>query len=135
MREHHSAGAVIVIAGRVLALRRGDREEWVLPKGHIEPGERPDEAARREAREETGLDVRVVAPVGTTEFTYRLRGRANHKVIDWFLAERVGGEIDPEPMFSEWRLLDGPAARSRLSHPEDIELVSRALEAAVEAGL
>jgi 8-oxo-dGTP pyrophosphatase MutT (NUDIX family) len=131
MKEHHSAGAVIVIDGRVLILRRVDRDEWVLPKGHLEPGERPEDAARREAREETGLDVRLVAAAGSTEFSFRLRGRANHKVVDWFVAEPIGGEIRLEPLFSEWQLLDERAARERLSHAEDAELVSRAMAIAM----
>ncbi len=130
MKEHHSAGAVIVVDGRVLVLRRSDRDEWVLPKGHLEPGERPEDAALREAREETGLDVRLLAPLGSTEFKYRTGRRANHKVVDWFAAEPVAGEIRLEALFAEWLLLDEPAARARLSHREDLDLVSRALAAA-----
>ena len=132
MREHHSAGAIIVMDGRVLVLRRSDRDEWVLPKGHLELGERSEDAALREAREETGLEVRLVAPLGSTEFKFRMGRRAHHKVVDWFAAERVGGEIHLEPLFAEWRLLDERAARAHLSHPEDLELVTRAV--AVVAG-
>ncbi len=129
MKEHHSAGTVIVDDGRVLVLRRTDRDEWVLPKGHLEPGERPEDAALREAREETGLEVRLVAPLGSTEFKYRMGRRAHHKVVDWFAAERIAGEIRLEPLFAEWQLLDEGAARARLSHREDLELVSRAVAA------
>jgi 8-oxo-dGTP diphosphatase len=54
------AVAVIVIDGRVLLVhRRADdgAPPWVLPGGKIKPGERAGEAAVREAREETGLEV------------------------------------------------------------------------------
>lgn len=40
-----------------------DRDQWVLPKGHIERGEHPREAAVREVREETGYWARIVAPM------------------------------------------------------------------------
>jgi len=56
-----AAAAVCVVArGRVLLVRRGaapNRGRWGFPGGGLEPGERFEEAARREAREETGLSV------------------------------------------------------------------------------
>ncbi|MDR4497216.1 MAG: NUDIX domain-containing protein [Candidatus Scalindua sp.] len=41
---------------------------WVLPKGHIEEGERIEETSIREVREETGVDARVIAAVGSTKY-------------------------------------------------------------------
>jgi 8-oxo-dGTP pyrophosphatase MutT (NUDIX family) len=56
---HESAGAVVMIDGRCLVLRRADRGQWVFPKGHVEAGERAEDAAVREVREETGYEVEV----------------------------------------------------------------------------
>ena len=41
---------------------------WVLPKGHIEPGETPEAAAVREVEEEAGVRATIVAPAGESEY-------------------------------------------------------------------
>lgn len=62
------AGCVVVRedAGRSLFLvvRSSDGRHWVLPKGHIEAGESPSEAARREVQEEAGVTGEVVTRLG-----------------------------------------------------------------------
>jgi ADP-ribose pyrophosphatase YjhB (NUDIX family) len=62
-------GAVVHdAAGRLLLIRRGHepgRGLWSLPGGRVEGAESAAEAVEREVREETGLDVRAGAPVGT----------------------------------------------------------------------
>src|SRR3954466_3272986 len=76
-RAHHAApppavfcvGAVVRDpTGRLLLIRRGhepSRGLWSLPGGRVEPGESLAAAVVREVREETGLDVRVGAAVGS----------------------------------------------------------------------
>lgn len=58
--------------GRRYLITRGSRppHEWVLPKGHIDPGETAEEAACREVLEETGVVAEVVAPAGEERFVY-----------------------------------------------------------------
>ena len=52
--RYTAAGGVVVCDGRVLVLRRSSRGEVRLPKGHVEPGEVPQETALRETGEESG---------------------------------------------------------------------------------
>ena len=54
------AGAFIVKDGEVLFLNHRKLDMWLMPGGHVEPGETPDEAAVRETLEETGFEVEVV---------------------------------------------------------------------------
>jgi 8-oxo-dGTP pyrophosphatase MutT (NUDIX family) len=64
--------------------------EWLLPKGHIEPGESTKEAALREVREETGVIGRLLGAVG------RLRFETPDTVdAKFYLMERLG-EVTPE---------------------------------------
>jgi 8-oxo-dGTP diphosphatase len=68
MRVVQAASAVITDgAGRVLLVQRlqpPDAGSWSVPGGRVEPGETTAQAAAREVREETGLDVSVGAVLG-----------------------------------------------------------------------
>lgn len=124
---HQSAGAVVMDGERCLVVRRADRPEWVLPKGHLERGETPVGAAIREVREETGIEIRIVADLGPTRFRFG-PGLRHRKRVDWFLARRVGGEVALEPIFAEAAFLPEEEAIATLTHENDRQLVRRALE-------
>jgi ADP-ribose pyrophosphatase YjhB (NUDIX family) len=81
--------------GRILLVRRADDGLWCLPCGWVEPNESPEEAAVREAREETGLIVEVRRLVGV--FTRKPdRGYGPHSAIAVaYLCEVVGGTPRP----------------------------------------
>lgn len=64
MNDSYSAGGVVVRDG-LIALTNQNSRSWSLPKGHIDPGETPIEAAKREITEETGIeDLSLVKDLG-----------------------------------------------------------------------
>jgi 8-oxo-dGTP pyrophosphatase MutT (NUDIX family) len=98
-RIETSAGGVVCrrdAAARVLLIR-DPYANWGLPKGHIEGGETPAQAAVREVREETGLaDVSVLAPLPTIDWYFRDRGRLVHKFCHFFLLEAHCDDAVPQ---------------------------------------
>ena len=56
------ATAYLVRDGRTLLHKHRKLGLWLPPGGHVEPGETPDEAVRREVREETGLEAEFAEP-------------------------------------------------------------------------
>jgi len=81
------AGAIVFDAsGRLLLVRRRNepsRDLWCEPSGRCEPGESTADTCVREAREETGLEVRVERRAGSV--------RVGHYLIDDFVCAVVGG--------------------------------------------
>ena len=66
---------------------------WVLPKGNIDPGEKPPETAVREVREETGVEGRIVEKLGDVKYVYTWDGERIFKVVSFFLLRAGRGRI------------------------------------------
>ena len=97
--------------------KRG-RLVWSLPKGHVEDGETPEQAAVREVREETGITGRIVAPIGVIDFWFMADDRRVHKTVHHFLLEAVSGELSDDDIEVDevaWVPLDEVAAKLRYS--------------------
>src|SRR5688500_12512739 len=90
-------GGVVVQAGRALIVKRAHeprKGEWSLPGGLVELGETLIEAARREIKEETGLDVEVGEVIEVFDRVHRLDGRIQyHFVIVDYLCRPIGGTL------------------------------------------
>jgi len=74
------------------------RGMWVLPKGHIEPGETAEAAAVREVQEEAGVRAAIVARAG--EIEYSVAGRPVR--IIFFLMRYQGEASRPEERALSW---------------------------------
>jgi 8-oxo-dGTP pyrophosphatase MutT (NUDIX family) len=91
--RHRSAGGLVVESGRILLISTQEGRRWQLPKGHIEEGETPEQAAVREVREETGVSGRVAAALPGIEYWFVERGRRRvHKQVQYFLLTYLGGD-------------------------------------------
>jgi 8-oxo-dGTP pyrophosphatase MutT (NUDIX family) len=132
--DETSAGGLVVdlegdiplgaLIGRVD--RRG-RLLWSLPKGHVESGETPQQAAIREVQEETGISGEILASLGTIDFWFIAEGRRVHKTVHHFLMRAVGGELsDADVEVAEVAWVPLPEITEQLAYPDERGLVDTA---------
>jgi 8-oxo-dGTP pyrophosphatase MutT (NUDIX family) len=109
--------------------RRGDLA-WGLPKGLVEEGEAPEQAAVREVLEETGLFAKILEPLGDISYWYVWDDERIRKKVTFFLMEATGGDLsahDHEMEDVRWFPLE--EARRKASYPSERDVVRRAAEA------
>jgi ADP-ribose pyrophosphatase YjhB (NUDIX family) len=124
-------GRVVLTARRVF----GGDLQWGLPKGLVEPGENVADAARREATEETGLEVEILRPLPTIDYWYvdRAQGERIHKFVHYFLMRAVGGDPARHDFETEQvEALPAAEALARASFRSEREVILAALQAVGE---
>lgn len=87
-------GAVVFRGNDVLLIRRGMppfKGQWSIPGGRVEYGERLEEAAAREVREETAVDIRILGLLGVYDSLPR-QDQPHHYLLIDYVAEWVAGE-------------------------------------------
>jgi 8-oxo-dGTP pyrophosphatase MutT (NUDIX family) len=142
VKREFSAGSVLVRRLRggwvFAAIRPAGKEPgvWALPKGLIDPREKPEQTALREVSEETGAQGRLVEKLGDVRYVYTASwkgGARIFKVVSFFLL-RAGrgriGEIDEamrvEVAEARWLPLD--EAPRLLSYDGERKMAAKALE-------
>ncbi len=143
MRREFSAGGIVFNnKGQVLVTQHSQNKHWSFPKGLIDPGQTPEQAALREVREEGGVEAEIIAKVGYSKYVYTLNGPASpdepgasrggekiFKIVTYFLMKYVSGDIaDHDWEVSDIGWYEPEDALKKLTFSHDKELLKKALE-------
>jgi len=116
----------LLIGRRDLKDATRERLLWSLPKGHIEAGETPEQAAIREVAEETGIQSEISRELGIIDFWFMAGGKRIHKTVHHYLFKEVGGTLSPQVTEVDdvgWFPLD--EIISLLAYPDEKKLIAK----------
>ncbi len=114
-----SAGGIVLNTKSEVLVVNQRGNSWSLPKGHVDPGEEPVEAARREVQEETGVtDLRLVQILGSFG-RYKIgqkegEDKSEWKVMIFYLFKTSQMNLQPQ---------DDHHPEARWVHPDEVELL------------
>ena len=130
-----SAGGLVVDTTGKLGLLIGRRDQkdasgkrilWSLPKGHIEEGETPEQAALREVQEETGIESVIDKSLGVIDFWFMAGGKRIHKTVHHYLFRENGGLLAPqESEVDEVAWFPLAEIIEKLAYPDEKKLIAR----------
>jgi len=104
---------------------------WQLPKGVIDPGETPEQAALREVREEAGINCKLVEPLEIIEYwffgNYDGTRKRYHKFVHFFLMDYESGDVaDHDHEVAEARFVSFEQAEKMLAFKDEKRMLELA---------
>jgi len=139
VRDQVSSGGVVYRRtangdqAEIAIISVGPQRRWQLPKGLVDPGEKPEATAVREAREEAGVESRLRRHIETIEYWYAgLEGGIRvrfHKHVHFYLLEYLSGDTrDHDREVNEARWVPIGEAAGQLAFEGERRVVERAME-------
>lgn len=109
----------------ILLIKHINSGHWSFPKGHVEQGETEIQTAKREIKEETGMDV-MVDPTFRELVTYSPK-KDTQKVVVYFIAKaKKGSPVPQENEIAEVKWVEIDVAASMLAYNNDRCIVNKA---------
>lgn len=136
-RHSFVAGGIVLSPSRHVLVVSQHGDSWSLPKGHIDDGETPIQAALREIEEESGIpreSLRLIRELGTYDRFRIGKGgigddTSEQKTITMFLFETDHESLSPQdPANPEARWVTSDGVAQLLTHPKDADFYRSALE-------
>jgi 8-oxo-dGTP pyrophosphatase MutT (NUDIX family) len=121
------AGQYEDMSVQVVLVGRSHSGIWALPKGTPQSGETLEQVAVREVQEETGLEVRLIAYIGSISYSFIHDEVRYQKQVRHFLFEAIGGDTalhDAEYDRVDWFSI--PEALRRLTYQNEVNILSQA---------
>ncbi len=120
----------------LIEVDKGRQPRWLLPKGHVNPGERHEEAATREVSEETGIPVEnleVLAYLGKIDYSFPAvpRHELHRKTVHFYLMRSRSTELSIGPVTREEGIASAQwfslaAAKELVRYDGNREVIERA---------
>ena len=109
----------------------GEDTRWQLPKGIVDKGESTEDAARREVREEAGIDTEVIERIDKVEYWYFWKENQQrvryHKFVYFYLLRYKSGDVrDHDHEVNEARWFEIDDAIKALAFDSEKKIVERA---------
>jgi 8-oxo-dGTP diphosphatase len=120
--EIQAAGGIVLRDGRIAVVHRPRYDDWSLPKGKLDPGERFEDAALREVEEEIGLRCKLLRELPPVRYR---TPNGNPKLVRYWVMEVIDGEFAVNDEVDEVRWVAPEEAGSLLDYDADRTLVDQ----------
>ena len=127
IRREFSAGGVVIKDKKEVLLIKNPSNVWTFPKGHIEKGETPIQAAIREVKEETNVEAEVISYLGKIHYSFIWKGTKVYKTVYFYLMQYISGIPVPSWEVKDARFINLERAKKILKYKGDKEIFLKAL--------
>lgn len=125
--ERAGGDKILILLIKPSGKTHDSERKWTFPKGWMDAGEKPEETAVREVKEEAGIEAKIIEKLGSIKYTFKWEGENIFKIVAYYLMEYISGDPkdhDFEVAEAGWfALVD---AEKMLSYKTDKEIFEKA---------